>query len=102
MWPKSLLPRWAYPLTAAAAIIVGLLSLVQWGGSLVGSDRGGNRNPWADMRGDGGPGGYDFRPGQMLRTFANNTYGLDDTDLRSMQMSPEGYDVSTMFQPEVD
>lgn len=101
MWPKSLLPRWAYPLTAAAAIIVGLLSLVQWGGSLVGSDRGG-RGGWGDMRADGGPGGYEWRPGGMIRGFANSTYGLDDGDFRSMQLSAGGYDVSTMFQPEVD
>lgn len=102
MWPKSLLPRWAYPLTAAAAIIVGLLSLVQWGGSLVG---GGSRGGWGDMRGEGGPsgpGGYEWRPGGMIRGFANSTYGLDDADFRSMQLSAGGYDVSTMFQPEVD
>lgn len=105
MWPKSLLPRWAYPLTAAAAIIVGLLSLVQWGGSLVGSDRGG-RGLWGDTRGDGGgpggPGGYEWRPGGMIRGFATSTYGLEDGDYRSMQLSAGGYDVSTMFQPEVD
>jgi len=101
IWPKSLLPRWAYPLTAAAAIIVGLLSLVQWGGSLVGSDRAGrNRTEWGEVRGEdpGGAPGWRF-PGSR---FAAGTYGIDEDDIRSLQMAAGAYDVSTMFQPDVD
>jgi anti-sigma factor RsiW len=100
MWPKSLLPRWAYPLTAAAAIVVGLLSLVQWGGSLVGSGRF-NRSPWADMRGEEVPFSGGFRP-SGIRTFVTTTYGLDEEDDASLELSAGAYDVSTMFQPDVN
>src|SRR5947208_3538628 len=38
--PRFMLPRWLYPFAAAAVIIGGMVTLVQWGGSKFGDDVG--------------------------------------------------------------
>jgi ferric-dicitrate binding protein FerR (iron transport regulator) len=90
-------PRWAYPVAAAALLIVGFIAFVQWGSNIQSADTATDEGLSLSEALNGSP--YDnVRPPRS--TFRNGVFGMEEADFEALQITANSYDVSSMFKSD--